>query len=476
MQRYTNRNILKITLPVLVSLLMEQLVGLTDTIYLGHYGDGRTELAASALAGVFYLVVFMLGFGFSVGAQVLIARRNGEGRLHEIGPVFMQGSLFLLLLAALLFALSRLCAEGLFSLLVEQQAVRRAAVDYLDWRVWGFFFSFAAAMFRALYVGTTRTRILTANSVVMVLTNVVLNYLLIFGRCGLPELGIAGAAIASVAAEAVSVLFFLLYTRLRFDWRRYRLFRFGGVDLRLLGHILSISVWVMLQEGMAFLSWFLFFVCIERLGTDQLAVTNMVRSIGSVVFLFVNAFASTASSLVSNLIGAGHTEEVRPLCRRMTRLCFSFVVPLALLIALFPERVLGFYSDDARLVAYGPLALGDALDLRALRAGLHRAVRRLGNGPHARDAGHRPGGHPLLYGLYALAHARAARRRGALLDHRPPLLSGHAAALGALPAQRPLAAGHRVALRAAAKVGRAAERSCGPKEAGGRSGERQGVG
>ncbi len=353
MQRYTNRNILKITLPVLVSLLMEQLVGLTDTIYLGHYGDGRTELAASALAGVFYLVVFMLGFGFSVGAQVLIARRNGEGRLHEIGPVFMQGSLFLLLLAALLFALSLLCAEGLFSLLVEQQAVRRAAVDYLDWRVWGFFFSFAAAMFRALYVGTTRTRILTANSVVMVLTNVVLNYLLIFGRCGLPELGIAGAAIASVAAEAVSVLFFLLYTRLRFDWRRYRLFRFGGVDLRLLGHILSISVWVMLQEGMAFLSWFLFFVCIERLGTDQLAVTNMVRSIGSVVFLFVNAFASTASSLVSNLIGAGHAEEVRPLCRRMTRLCFSFVVPLALLIALFPERVLGFYSDDARLVAYG---------------------------------------------------------------------------------------------------------------------------
>lgn len=305
MKRFSNREILKITLPVLVSLLMEQLVGLTDTVYLGHYGDGRTELAASALAGVFYLVVFMLGFGFSVGAQVLIARRNGEGRPTEIGPLFMQGVLFLLVLAGVLFALSRLFSEGLFTLLVEQPAVRRAAVDYLDWRVYGFFFSFVAAMFRALYVGTTRTRILTANSVVMVLTNIVLNYLLIFGRCGFPELGIAGAAIASVAAEAVSVLFFLAYTRLRFDWRRYSLFRFAGVDFRLLGRILSVSVWIMLQEGMAFLSWFLFFVCIERLGTEQLAVTNMVRSIGSVVFLFVNAFASTASSLVSNLIGEG---------------------------------------------------------------------------------------------------------------------------------------------------------------------------
>lgn len=154
MKRFSNREILKITLPVLVSLLMEQLVGLTDTVYLGHYGDGRTELAASALAGVFYLVVFMLGFGFSVGAQVLIARRNGEGRPTEIGPLFMQGVLFLLVLAGVLFALSRLFSEGLFTLLVEQPAVRRAAVDYLDWRVYGFFFSFVAAMFRALYVGT----------------------------------------------------------------------------------------------------------------------------------------------------------------------------------------------------------------------------------------------------------------------------------------------------------------------------------
>ena len=67
-------------------------------------------------------------------------------------------------------------------------------------------------MFRAFYVGTTNTRILTANSVVMVLTNVVLNYLLIFGGWGIPPLGIAGAAIASVISEAVSLVFFVVYT------------------------------------------------------------------------------------------------------------------------------------------------------------------------------------------------------------------------------------------------------------------------
>ncbi len=72
---------------------MEHMIGLTDTAYLGRVGE--VELGASALAGVYYLVIYMLGFGFSVGAQVLMARRNGEGEYKRIGEVFTQGGLFL---------------------------------------------------------------------------------------------------------------------------------------------------------------------------------------------------------------------------------------------------------------------------------------------------------------------------------------------------------------------------------------------
>ena len=106
--RFTNRQILKITFPVLLSLMMEQLIGLTDTIYLGHVGE--VELGASAIAGIFYLTIFMVGFGFSIGAQVLIARRNGEGNLAGIGPIFMQGMWFLLGMAVLFFGVSRALA------------------------------------------------------------------------------------------------------------------------------------------------------------------------------------------------------------------------------------------------------------------------------------------------------------------------------------------------------------------------------
>ena len=346
--QFTNKQIWQITYPVLISLLMEHMIGLTDTAYLGRVGE--VELGASALAGVYYLVIYMLGFGFSVGAQVLIARRNGAHDYTRIGPVFMQGTLFLLLLAAVLFTASHLYSPLILRKLIGSDDVYRATMSYVDWRVYGFFFSFIAVMFRAFYVGITKTKILTANSVVMVLTNVVLNYILIFGKFGFPALGIAGAAIASSISEAVSVLFFIIYTWKKIDYKKYAMFSFVGIDFRMLKQILNVSVWIMVQHGIAFVGWFIFFVVMEHKGERPLAVTNVVRSISSFLFMFVNAFASTSSSLVSNLIGSGKSDQVLGLCGRMIRLCYFFVLPLAILIALFPDLVLRIYTDNPDLI------------------------------------------------------------------------------------------------------------------------------
>lgn len=332
-----------------MSLLMEHMIGLTDTAYLGRVGE--VELGASALAGVYYLVIYMLGFGFSIGAQVLIARRNGAQEYKRIGPVFLQGIFFLLLLAALLFTASHLYSPFFLRKLIGSDDVYQATMKYVDWRVYGFFFSFVAVMFRAFYVGITKTKILTVNSIVMVLTNVMLNYVLIFGKFGLPALGIAGAAIASSISEAVSVLFFILYTWKKVDYGKYGLFEYSGIDFRMLKQILSVSIWIMIQHGIAFLGWFVFFVVMEHQGERPLAITNVVRSISSFLFMFVNAFASTSSSLVSNLIGAGKPEQVMGLCGRMIRICYYFVLPLGILIALFPELVLRIYTDNPDLIA-----------------------------------------------------------------------------------------------------------------------------
>lgn len=89
---YTYKQIWLINFPVMMSILMEQLINITDAIFLGHVGE--VELGASALAGIYYLAVYMLGFGFSIGLQVMIARRNGEQHYKETGRTFFSGIIF----------------------------------------------------------------------------------------------------------------------------------------------------------------------------------------------------------------------------------------------------------------------------------------------------------------------------------------------------------------------------------------------
>ncbi len=352
---FSNREIIKITLPVLLSLLMEQLIGITDTAYLGRVGEA--ELGASAIAGVFYLVIFMLGFGFSIGAQVIMARRNGEGDFKAIGPVFAQGNIFLVLMASFFFLATSMFAPRLLGHIIESEKVYQASLSYLNWRIYGYFFAFTAAMFRAFYVATTNTRILISNSLVMVLTNVVLNYVLIFGKLGFPELGIAGAAMASSISEAVSLIFFIIYTKLKTDYKAYDLFRINTIDFKLLRSILGVAVWIMLQQGLAYLSWFYFFVAIEHLGETPLAITNIVRSITTIIFMFLSAFASTASSLISNLIGLGKQDEVLPLSNRIVGLCFLFILPLVILMAIFPQQALAIYTDNPTHITQGVVVM-----------------------------------------------------------------------------------------------------------------------
>ena len=86
---FSYRNIFRVSLPIMISLVMEQLIGMTDTVFLGRVGE--VELGASALAGVFYISIYMIGFGFSLGVQILIGRSNGEGDYKATGKAFWQG-------------------------------------------------------------------------------------------------------------------------------------------------------------------------------------------------------------------------------------------------------------------------------------------------------------------------------------------------------------------------------------------------
>lgn len=346
---YSYSHIWKVAWPILVSLIMEQLLGMTDTAFLGRVGE--VELAASAIAGVYCMAIFITGFGFGVGSQIIIARRNGEGNYAETGNIFWHGVYFLICLAVLVIFLSELFSPWLLGLLIESPEISAAAMDYVRWRLVGLIFAFVTVMFRAFYIGTTQTATLTLNSIVMVLSNVVFNWILVFGKLGFPALGIAGAAIGSTLAELVSLIFFIVYTATMTDCTKYGLNKRIKFSWKKLKYILTVSIWTMIQNFFSVSTWFIFFMFVEHIGERALAISNLIRSISGFLWVFVSAFASTCSSLVSNLIGEGHTDSVPRLIRRVIKLAYIPVTILAVLFAIFPEHVLRIYTDMPDLIS-----------------------------------------------------------------------------------------------------------------------------
>ena len=332
---YTNKQIWNVSYPIFLSLLAQNVINVTDTAFLGRVGE--VELGASAMGGLYYICAFTIAFGFSTGSQIIMARRNGERDYKEVGPVMVQGVFFLFMLAAVMFTLSRLFSGDIMRLLVSSDTILDATEEFLDWRVFGFFFSFVNVMFRALFIGITRTKVLTLNAIVMALTNVLLDYLLIFGNCGFPELGIKGAAIASVMAEAVSTVFYMLYTRVTIDMEVFALNRFR-------------SIFTMLQYFISLSTYFMLFVAVEHLGQRELAVANIVRSVYIVLLIPVNSLSTATNTFVSNCIGAGRKDQVIQVIRHITWISLGIMVVFVSVTCLVPSTILSVYTNDVALI------------------------------------------------------------------------------------------------------------------------------
>ena len=345
---YSYRNIWRVAYPILISLVMEQMIGLTDTAFLGRVGE--VELGASAIAIIYYMVLFMIGFGFSLGAQIIIGRRNGEGNFLATGKIFWTGLYFVLGLAGGLIVLSEIFSPWLMGLMVSSEAIYDAALSYVRWRLPGMAFAFVTTMFRAFYVGTTQTKTLTLNSVVMVLSNILFNWILIFGKFGCPALGITGAAIGSSLAELVSLIFFVAYTRLRCDRRKYGLDKAARFEMAELKAMMPVCTWTMIQHTISISTWFIFFLYIEHLGERALAVSNITRSVSGLMWVVLQAFSATCSTLVSNIIGEGHQEKVMSLVKRIMKLSYGLVSAMILGFCLFPEAIARIYTDIPDLI------------------------------------------------------------------------------------------------------------------------------
>jgi multidrug resistance protein, MATE family len=129
------------------------------------------------------------------------------------------------------------------------------------------------------------------------------------------------------------------------------LFEFNKIEMKILLNILNLSIFIMFQYFISISTWFMFFIFIERMGEEPLAVSNIGRSTYILLMIPGSALSTTVNTLVSNLIGAGRKEEVLPFIKRITVIALVIVVPMILFTLALPELIARIYTDDVRLIA-----------------------------------------------------------------------------------------------------------------------------
>lgn len=342
-------NILKISWPILVSGIATHIVGVTDTIFISNLG--QNELGGAGNGLILYLVIFLVTMGFTLGLQIFIGRRNGEENYSAIGPLWSQALYFILGYSLVMFLLIKWSSAGLSQSLFHSVDVQKYATEFLEMRSWGIFFTALNLLFVAFYVGTARTNILAYFTPFTSGLNIFLDYALIYGKYGLPEMGVEGAALASNLSEAMGTLLFVIYSLNKIDLVKYGFIKLPKPSFTPIRKVFNIASPIMMQNLLSIGSWFLFFTMIEHLGEAQLALSHIVRSLYIFFMVPVMAFSDATNTMVSNLMGQKESNKVIPLVRKVSVLGAVLTLLLGVILYFIPQEMIGFYTDDPTLIA-----------------------------------------------------------------------------------------------------------------------------
>ena len=346
----SNRQILSIALPISLAILVPQINFITNNIFLGHLDE--QSLAAAGITGVFYLIFAVIGNGINNGLQALIARRAGEGRLEEIGKLFSQGIRIALVTAVIGIALTYLLAPWILKFSLTSVTLRTQAIQFLKIRIWGLPFLYIYQLRNALLVGTNQSKFLIYGTAAETITNIVLDYSLIFGHLGLPKLGFNGAAVASIVAEAMGMFVVFAVISKKGIGRQLKLKINSGFDKSNIRLIIVQSSPLVFQYAISIISWEFFYILIEHHGQRDLAISNAMRNIFGIFGAFTWAFAATASTMVSNIIGQGKKDKVIFLINKIMRMGICFSIIIAILLNIFPRTFLLIYGQDQEFIEH----------------------------------------------------------------------------------------------------------------------------
>ncbi len=345
-----NRQILSIALPITLSILIPQINMLTNSIFLGRVSE--TALGNAGITGVYYLIFAVAGHGLNNAMQSVFSRNAGSGNPEVFKTILSQGIRISLQVAAFGILFTWLIAP-LIMRSVADAASYPQEMSFLKIRIFGLPFLYLFQMGNAFLVATLNSRYLMIAFICEALTNILFDYLLIFGHGGFAAMGFNGAAVASVIAEfaGMAVVFFVLFiTGLK---KKYGLLKHFIFNRDINKQILKVSTPLVMQYVISVTTWLIFFLLLEKKGDVAKAISNVMRNVFGLTGVFVWAFASTSNTMVSNLMGQKRENDILPAIQKIMFWSIGFCAVMVLLLNIFPYAFFNLFGQSGNFVAEG---------------------------------------------------------------------------------------------------------------------------
>lgn len=353
------RATLALGLPLIGSSLAQMALHVTDTVMLGWYGV--VALAAGVLGASSFFILFVLGSGFAKAVMPMVAAARAAGDEAQVRRDARMGLWLSAGFGVLVYPVFW-WSEPMLLALGQEAEVARIAADYMRIAGLGMIPALWVAVLQSWLAALGRTQVVLWVTLAAVGVNIVVNWVLIFGNWGFPEMGARGAAVATLVVQVVSLLVLGPYAAMARGLRPYRLFqRFWRVDRQALRQVFRLG-WPIGLTGVAEGGLFhASAIMMGWVGTAELAAHGIAMEATAVVFMVHVGLSSAVTIRVAGFLGRGQAADLR--LAAGVALVLSLVVAATVIVVflLWPEAIIRLFLDMSKPESGAILAFGVTL-------------------------------------------------------------------------------------------------------------------
>ena len=363
LHNFIPERVFKLAFPVMLGMMSQVLLNVVDAAMVGRLGAG--SLAAVGLGSMTFLVVALTFESLGTGTQIIVSRRWGEKKREAASSILLNSLVLTVPLGLLLTSMGVFEALPFIHFLVKDPEVRAMTSDYVRLRFLGLFFFLVFTSFRGYFDGVGKTRIRMEYMILVVSLNVLLNYLLIFGKWGFPRLEVAGAALATTLSVMVGSVYILICALRDKILRRYPFFRRNHIHPGIIKKIVIFSLPKGARMFFIFTSFLLFLKIIGMIGVKELAASNILLAILSFSFMPGMGIGVAGATLIGQSLGGHKFRAARHYGWASVRFGMLFMGLSGICFIIFARPILTIFTPDLAVISVGfaPLIILGAVQI-----------------------------------------------------------------------------------------------------------------